>query len=83
MEEVDGGTVCLCDPGYTGASCQTDINYCSPDPCENGGTCNDLPTAFSCDCPPAWTGDTCGTGERAGQEIFALGLIDLDKALRK
>ncbi len=32
---------CSLDPGYTGASCQTDIDECAPGPCLNGGTCFD------------------------------------------
>ena len=31
---------CLCPTGYNGTNCQFDINACEPDPCENGGICN-------------------------------------------
>lgn len=30
-------TVCLCPAGKSGDVCQTDINECSSEPCENGG----------------------------------------------
>ncbi|XP_030844550.1 uncharacterized protein LOC579853 isoform X8 [Strongylocentrotus purpuratus] len=38
-----------------------DINACSPDPCENGGICNDGVNTFTCVCDPGYTGPTCGT----------------------
>eukprot|EP00057_Strongylocentrotus_purpuratus_P014994 XP_011669468.1 PREDICTED: uncharacterized protein LOC105440709 [Strongylocentrotus purpuratus] len=38
-----------------------DINDCSPDPCENGGICNDGVYTFTCVCDPGYTGPTCGT----------------------
>ncbi|XP_033761795.1 cubilin-like [Pecten maximus] len=34
-------------------------NECSSNPCRNGGTCIDRYNAYSCRCPPAWTGETC------------------------
>ena len=39
----------------------TDIDDCSPSPCENGGTCTDLVDDFSCDCAAGFTGFTCET----------------------
>ncbi|XP_030844606.1 fibropellin-1 isoform X8 [Strongylocentrotus purpuratus] len=39
----------------------TDINDCSPDPCENGGICSDGVNTFTCACYPGYTGPTCGT----------------------
>ena len=30
---------CACTAGYTGSICQTDIDDCSPNMCQNGGTC--------------------------------------------
>ena len=41
----------------------TDIKDCSPDPCENGGTCSDGVNTFTCVCGPGYTGPTCGTGK--------------------
>lgn len=40
-----------------------DIDECSGDPCEHGGTCIDLVGGFRCECPPEWTGFTCEIGE--------------------
>ena len=36
--------------GYTGETCETDIDECDPDPCENGATCVNLIGEFRCDC---------------------------------
>lgn len=40
-----------------------DIDECSGDPCEHGGTCIDLVGGFRCECPPEWTGDLCQVGK--------------------
>lgn len=62
-EENGGGVICECDPGWTDDDCGTDINECDGDPCENSGTCNNGENMFTCSCPAAWTGLTCGTGK--------------------
>ena len=30
---------CLCVPGFNGSRCETNINECSPNLCQNGGSC--------------------------------------------
>ena len=30
---------CLCVAGFNGSRCETNINECSPNPCQNGGSC--------------------------------------------
>uniref|UniRef100_A0A4W3IZN4 Crumbs cell polarity complex component 2 n=1 Tax=Callorhinchus milii TaxID=7868 RepID=A0A4W3IZN4_CALMI len=32
---------------------------CSPDPCQNNGTCQDLFESFRCACSPGWEGQRC------------------------
>ena len=32
---------------------------CDSDPCENGGTCLNGESTFTCLCTPGFTGDTC------------------------
>ena len=36
-----------------------DINDCSPNPCQNGGTCNDGCRTYSCSCTPRSRGSNC------------------------
>lgn len=34
-----GSYTCACKPGFTGASCEIEVNECSDSPCRNGGSC--------------------------------------------
>ena len=49
---------CACNAGYTGNSCDTDINECETNPCVQG-TCTNLDGDYSCSCPPGTTGRDC------------------------
>ncbi|KAM6065016.1 sushi, nidogen and EGF-like domain-containing protein 1 isoform 1-T1 [Theristicus caerulescens] len=53
--------LCLCEPGYTGHHCESDVNECQSEPCKNGGTCRDLPGSFACYCPEGFVGTQCET----------------------
>ena len=50
---------CECVAGYTGAVCETEINECDSQPCQNNSTCTDVFNGFSCACVPGTTGQTC------------------------
>ncbi len=56
------GRSCECQDGFEGdgepGNC-TNIDDCSPNPCENGGTCTDGVDSFTCVCPAGFEGDTC------------------------
>ncbi|XP_073818440.1 protein serrate-like [Musca autumnalis] len=52
---------CACALGWTGPTCEINIDECAGGPCEHGGTCIDLIGGFRCECPPQWTGDVCQT----------------------
>ena len=39
-----------------------DVNECGSNPCENGGTCTDVPNGYTCACSSGYTGDECQTG---------------------
>ena len=34
-----GDYLCQCEIGYNGDDCETEINECDVNPCQNGGTC--------------------------------------------
>lgn len=36
-----------------------DDNHCEPDPCENGGTCENNNNSYTCQCPAGYDGDRC------------------------
>ena len=58
---VNSAFTCTCNPGYSGMTCQTDINECASAPCFNGGTCVDGVNSFSCLCVPGFSGVYCQT----------------------
>ena len=51
--------VCQCDAGWEGDFCETKIDQCKDNPCENGATCIDHINSFSCECSLGWKGPTC------------------------
>jgi len=40
----------------TGARCETDVNECASNPCQQGGTCEDELNGFTCSCLPGFIG---------------------------
>ncbi|CAH3179809.1 unnamed protein product, partial [Porites evermanni] len=59
------GYACICQPGYAGAQCQTNINECSSNPCLNGGSCTDQVNGYTCSCQPGYAGARCQSGTYA------------------
>lgn len=45
--------------GFTGKICDTEIDECNSDPCQNGGKCVDQVASFLCICPQGYTGVVC------------------------
>merc|ERR1711907_698439 len=55
---------CICRSGWTGQTCEEDINECNEsDFCQNGGVCTNFDGGFSCECADGWTGDNCDVDE--------------------
>ncbi|KAM6900418.1 cubilin [Xenentodon cancila] len=53
------GYFCNCNPGWQGLHCDQNIDECSSNPCQNGGTCVDSINGFTCTCTSQWTGPIC------------------------
>ena len=62
---MNGGTPrsdcsgCQCISGYEGTLCNSNIDECSPDPCQNGGTCIDGMNSYTCVCMDGYNGTNC------------------------
>ena len=63
MNEL-AGFKCVCAVGYTGRTCDVNINDCSPNPCNATGTkkCVDGINSYKCDCLKGYTGKFCKVG---------------------
>ena len=48
-------------PGFIGHQCQTNINECDCNPCQNGGSCYDGVNYYTCQCASEFTGTHCQT----------------------
>ncbi len=59
----NGGTcfnnTCCCPPGITGTYCDTPINYCINNQCQNNALCVSLITSYKCVCLQGFTGQYC------------------------
>ncbi len=55
--------MCECEAFYFGPQCDQRNEYCTPNPCENSGTCINRPedTTYECLCPVTYEGDHCET----------------------
>ena len=51
---------CNCsDTGYTGDTCENDIDECLVEPCKHNSTCNNLVNDYTCACHDGFTGKDC------------------------
>lgn len=58
LDAINGYT-CLCNTGFTGQYCETEIDYCIPAPCYNNATCSSYPGYYTCNCQDGFNGTDC------------------------
>ncbi len=56
---INDASFCVPDPSCPPEGCTA--GACSPNPCQNGGTCATAGTSFTCTCAEGFSGPTCGT----------------------
>ena len=58
---VDGNNSfsCMCDPGFTGGLCLTNIDDCEGVDCSGNGECVDGANNFTCECMTGYSGLVC------------------------
>ncbi|XP_069792757.1 cadherin EGF LAG seven-pass G-type receptor 3-like isoform X1 [Narcine bancroftii] len=61
------GLRCRCPPGFTGDYCETEINLCYSNPCQNSGVCSRREGGYTCVCREEFTGDHCEVDIRSGR----------------
>ena len=54
---IYSGYTCICQPGWQGIHCESEIDECSSNPCHNNATCHDLLNSFTCNCKLGYTGE--------------------------
>ncbi|XP_066533870.1 protocadherin Fat 4 [Hoplias malabaricus] len=60
---------CSCPAGFTGTRCESDIDECLENPCENGGTCYNNPGGFLCHCTEGFSGLQCAVVDNECQTV--------------
>ena len=54
--DLVGDFMCRCHGGYEGRFCDKEVDECTSNPCQHGGSCTDLVNGYECRCPRGTTG---------------------------
>ena len=54
-------TLCVCNTGYTGSTCNQIADNCASNPCQNGASCRNSIGSYQCVCATGYTGAQCQT----------------------
>ncbi|XP_062587591.1 neurogenic locus notch homolog protein 2-like, partial [Saccostrea cucullata] len=57
--DLPRGFTCQCASGYTGRSCEDEVNMCESSPCQNHGTCSKNGNGYRCYCAFGFSGRHC------------------------
>ena len=63
--------ICVCMDGYTGSTCDINIDDCLHNPCIHGN-CTDDVNSFNCTCESGYEGPTCAQSKTCRNEIYLL-----------
>ncbi|XP_078482642.1 uncharacterized protein LOC100187250 isoform X3 [Ciona intestinalis] len=55
--EALGSFSCTCSRGWTGTTCDMNINECTTNPCDPNANCQDTPGSYRCTCRSGYVGD--------------------------
>ncbi len=50
---------CACTAGFTGDTCEINIDDCASQPCAHGGSCTDGDNTYTCSCAAGFIGNEC------------------------
>ena len=60
LDNINGYS-CVCADGFTSTNCTVNIDDCDPNPCMNGGSCEDLINDYACQCASGYAGSDCNS----------------------
>merc|ERR1712226_569653 len=76
-DDTASGYTCLCEPGFLGEECDTEL-LCDPI-CLNGGLCaRDRFDQERCFCPPGYTGEQCQNSACSPSPCYNGGTCEID-----